>query len=1157
MYLNHYGRALRALRALSSKTLLGMRLTFVLLTLASLQVTEKGLSQKISLSEKNVPLENVLNQIERQTGLLFWYDHQKLDLSRNMVDIHIKNASLDEVLKLCLKDAGITYKIVEKNIILQKGTAPEQADAPLPDKPVKGKVTDEKGKALQGVSVQIKGAKKGTVTDADGYFTLNVNEGEELVFSMVGYKTYNMIASASRSVNIQLNPDAGNLEDVVIVGYGSQKQVNLTGAVATVKGDVLESRPITRLSQGLQGVIGNLNITTTTSGGDPSAKPSINIRGYTGLSSTGPPLVVIDGVPGGDINALNPNDIESISVLKDAASSSIYGSSAPYGVLMITTKTGKRNKPATVSYNNNLSWSQPINLPKMLNSLDFANLYNDAFVNAGRAPFFDDATIQRIKDYQAGKLKTETIKDPQSNNWYSWDKGNANNDFFKIYFRNWAPSQQHNINVSGGNASTTYYVGLGYTGKGGLYNYGDDKYKRYNIKSNLSTDINKWISFNLRGNFSRETYNTPNTYPGQTGGNYMHQIARKFPTVPLHNPDGGYSDASNVLLMSNGGRFTSTSDAALVTGEFVIKPLPGWDIVANYTFDGTYYNEKNHVKTVYITLPDGSLSPSGGTFPNSLSENYYNRDHQVINAYTSYEKRVKRNYFKVLGGYIRDLINYKSLSGSNTNLYSDNVPSLNLTYGSNFSSTDLLRQLATEGFFGRLNYNFDEKYLLELDGRYDATSRFLPSVRWQLYGGVSAGYNMHKEKFWRSIEPYVNTFKIRGSYGSQGDQSYFDDPSRLNYYPFYPALGVASPNGTNWLFGSSRQAYTTQPGLVDPSLTWAKPITMDIGVDAGFLNNRLSASFDWYSRKIEQYIGPSQALPAVLGTAAPVINNTQIETKGFELTINWSDKIGKLNYHIRGVLSDYTGKVLQYPNPTKLLSSTYYSGAKIGEIWGYVTEGLFKGTDEVSKAADQSYLYSRWTQGDVHYKDLNGDGKIDIGNNTVSNPGDRKVIGNNTPRYAYGFTLDAEWKGFDFSIFLQGIAKRDAWVGSNYFWGVVGDEWQSSPFTVHTNRWTTQNPNGYFPKYYMSGENGKNTQTQTRYLQNASYMRIKNLQLGYSLPRQTIQKLKLQRVRVYVSADNLATFTKLIKTMDPELSISDAKIYPLQRTLSAGLNVTF
>ncbi|MGV3604448.1 MAG: SusC/RagA family TonB-linked outer membrane protein [Dyadobacter fermentans] len=1038
---------------------------------------------------------------------------------------------------------------------------------------IDGTVRDKSG-PVAGASIVIKGSLTGTTSATDGSFRINAANGDVLTVSYIGFETVELKVHAQQQYNIVLKEADNLLSDVVVTGYATQKKENLTGAVAAISGKDLQNRPITNVAQALQGQMANLNVTTGSSGGAPDAKPNINIRGYTGLGSksgggvSGSPLIVLDGIPGGDLTTINPSDIESISILKDAAASAIYGSSAPYGVMLVTTKQGKKGARPSITYSNNLSWSQPIGLPKMINSVDFANIFNEAFVNSGRAAWYDAETLQRIKDYKEGRMKDETIKDPTpgvddwygSGNGYSHgagpNRGNGNNDWFKIFFKNWSASQQHNLGVSGGGESSRYYLGLGYLEKNGMYNFTDEKYKRITIRTNVSSDLTKWLTFNIRSSLSRGLNTTPATYPDATGGNLMHQIGRKLPTTPYRNPDGHYSDYSNIGLFTEGGKQKYTSDQVQITAETVVKPLPGWNITANYTLFGTSKNTENFNKTVYSYLPSGNKVVMFQTAPiNSLTKSSEVQDKHVINLFSTYEKSVGGHNFQVLGGYIRDLTNFKYQYATNSYLYSNDLPALNLTYNSTPSIGDNMRVLAVEGVFGRLNYNFKEKYLVEINGRYDASSRFLKSARWKLYPAVSVGYSISKEDFWKPLSHYVNTLKIRGSYGALGDQ-WGDNPNQDNYYPFYPSLGTNAPNSSTWIFGSGRQAYVTSPALINSSLTWASIKTFDLGIDATFFKDRLSASFDWYNRRADDFVGPAQALPAVLGAAVPQANNASMQTKGFELTLDWRDKVGNVNYFVKGVLSNSKARVVRYPNPTKLLSN-WYEGQQIGEIWGYETAGLFQTKEQVNTAPNQNAIDAvGWTPGDVQYKDLNGDGVITPGSSTAGDPGDRKVIGNSTPRFLYGLSVGADWKGFDVSLFVQGVGKRDSWISSNYFWGIIGGEWQSTLLTPNLDRYTPETPNGYFPKYYMTSQMNKNMQVQTRYLQNSAYMRVKNLQIGYSIPNALAKKLGLQRARLYVSTDNLATFTKLQKTIDPELSIGDSKIYPLQRTYSFGINLT-
>lgn len=1024
---------------------------------------------------------------------------------------------------------------------------------------VTGVITEaSNGAPLPGANVIVKGTKNGVVSDFEGKYSINVSkENTVLQFTYIGYKTIEVSVDGKSVINVALQEDLTSLEEVVIVGYGSQKKENLTGAVTQISSDVIKDRPISRLTDGLQGAIGNLNITSNTGGGSPNSIKNINIRGFTGIGRTDPPLFVIDGIQGGDINSLNPNDIESITVVKDAAASAVYGSSAPNGVIIIRTKKGGKGK-TTITYNSNFSFLTPIGVPKMLNSMQFATIYNQASLNAGKSPFFDAETMSRIEQYMNGTLKDETIANPNpgADEWYSWTKSNGNNNWFDIYLKDMSFSQQHSIGVSGGTSETPYYIGIGYNERNGMYKFGDDQYKRLNLKGNISTEVTNWLEVGLRTAYSRETYEAPESGGWRTGYNWFHNIARKHPNVALINPDGEYSDSSEVLFHRDGGKVQEYWDKPTLTGELIFKLAEGWDATMNYTYDATFSDQSSHVKTIYHKLPSGNLQTSGYTAPNRLTRFYRNSSNRVFNAFSTYTFNLKEDHnFKLLAGFVQESKNYKSLRGYNSNLYSDDIPSLSLAYGTSPSVSDAARRYTSQGVFGRLNYDYKGKYLLELVARHDGTSKFLKDVRWKTYPGVSAGWNVHKEDFWNENSTTFNTLKLRASYGSLGDQSIAG-----GYYPFYPNLGTSSPANTRWLFNNGREAAVYSPRLVDKRLTWVTNTTLDFGFDATFFDSRLTTTFDWYRKKAKDYIGPSETLPAVLGTNPPSANSVAYTTKGFELGIKWSDQIGDdFSYGLNFQLSDYQGTIDKYPNDKKFINRPYV-GAKMGDIWGYVTEGYY--TDEIvanNSHASQTKIGSDWGPGDIMYKDLDGDGEIFIGDNTADNSGDRKVIGNNTPRYSYSLLTDLKWKNFDLSLFLHGVGKRDVWIGSNYFWGMVGSEWQSSLFEEHLDRWSPENPNGYFPKSYFSGKDGQNRYTQTKYLQDASYLRIKNLQIGFTFPKEVYEKIGMSNFRIFTSIDNLATFSKLKKhsALDPELSIGNGKIYPLQRTYSFGLNVSF
>lgn len=1134
-----------------------MKFFAIFLFAACMQASATGYSQKITLAQNDVSLKKVFKEIEAQSGYHFFYKDKVLKQA-GKVSIHLSDATLEEVLDQCFKDLPLSYSIMDK-IVVVKEKKPSLNSIPALDaftvtplQIITGTVKDEKGGPLAGVSVVIKGTKKGTSTDTDGRFTIDAKNGDVLEFSMVGYKNRSMVVGSNFNVSIVMEIEAAVGNEVVIVGYGTQKKVDLTGAVSQVSGDRLQDRPITNISEGLQGVMANVNVTTTGSGGSPGASKSINIRGYTGLGSSASPLILIDGVPA-DINSVNPTDIESITVLKDAAASAIYGSRAPYGVILIKTKQGKKNQPFTLSVNSNFSYSQPIDVPEMANSLDFVNMMNEAVKNSGGNPIFTDEVIQRIKQYMADPKNTPVtvIQPNDSLHWQTWNGANANNDWFKVFLKKWSPSQQHDVSLNGGSDKITYFMGLGYIKKDGLYNYFNDSYNRYNARANVTAYVNKWMTLSLKTSYAQKNQSSP--YAGaDIGYNWFHQIPRRYPIIPVTDPNGHYLIDSYIPEIMNGGRNEDKQNDSWLTGEIRLTPAKGWEITGNYSYN--YYTGISSTTQLPYTYYLANNEPTQGGFISQLWKSNTASHYHTYNIFTSYEKNLGDHYFKGLVGYQQEYKSQESLSGHNSNLYNVDQPSLALTYGDNYSAGDNLWAWATEGLFMRFNYNFKEKYLFEFNARYDGSSLFPSNRRYNFFPSFSAGYNIAKENFW-PLEHSISTFKLRGSYGILGDVSTLLNQG--NYYPYQTTLSTVPPNNTNWIFGDGRAPYVQVGDLRDPDITWAKPSMLDFGIDIGALGERLQATFDWYRRKTTDLFGPAQAYPGSLGVSPPQKNNSSIQTKGFDLTVSWQDKVGKLGYNARFILSSYKGTVLSYPNPNGLISN-WYDGEDMGSIWGYTALGLFQSQSEIDKAAKQTKIYPNWYPGDVHYKDLNGDGQIDWGNSTLDNPGDRSVIGNSTPRFSYGFNFGLNWKNFDLDGFAQGIGKREFYTTSNYFWGITGNRWQVSILKTNLNRYTEETPNGYFPRYYMSGELNKNMQTNTRYLLNAAYFRMKSLQLGYTLPKTFTERAHISRLRVYVNAENLFTIAPGLNKkfqVDPEVLISDSKIYPIQRTFSLGANL--
>ena len=1012
------------------------------------------------------------------------------------------------------------------------------------DRVFSGKVTGSNGKELPGVSVMIKGSVSGTFTNDAGVFSIGtLNNADTLIFSTVGYQSLSRLANVGTFLTINMTPSEGSMEEVIVVGYGTQKRVNLTGAVAQVNGKVLSNRSLTNIGQGLQGVVGNLNIETTGDPGGPGTAARFNIRGQTSLNG-GEPFYVVDGIPANSINNINPADVESITILKDAASAAIYGARAAYGVILVTTKKGKKGEKVAVNYNNMASFSTPTRLPEMANSLQFAETYNASAANSGvSSPFGPDA-LERIKQYMAdpGSIPV-TIPNPGDPNFWDWNNANANVDWFKEFIKPWSFNQKHDLSVSGGGPSTTYYMSLGYLGQGGQLRYGDDKFDRMNVTSNVHTEPLKWLRLDLRMRYTRSVSDRPFPY-SDLAGNWFHLAGTRQPIWPVKNPDGQYSQISTIPYFTSGRSIGNSNDLWL-TGATEIEPVKNWKINMDYTWNTLSGGGSDHDAFVYAYAVDGSKYNIAHA-QNAISKNSTFNEYTSFNLYSTYENDFGKHYLKVLVGQQAELSRFNTLYGSRLNLITDAIPTMGVATGTQ-SASEALSHWATAGTFGRLTYNFDEKYLFEVNARYDGTSKFPEHNRFGLFPSVSAGYNIAKENFW-PLKDVFSEFKLRGSYGSLGNQS-VPNYLYLASVPIYSNLG--------YIFSSQRPNYLGSPGLVSSDLTWEIAKTLDFGLDATLLDNRLNFSFDWYTRKTLDMFGPAEALPSTLGAAIPQMNNADLATKGIELAISWRDRFSNgLAYNVSLVLSDNKTRISRYNNPTKLLS-TYYEGFMVGEIWGLGSEGLIQTQKQLDEMPDQSILYGQWNLGDLLYKDIDGDNKITVGTNTLDDHGDLQLSGNTSPRYSFGVNAGFNWKGFDFNMFWQGIAKRDVWLNGTLFYGLLGG-YGSAVWKNTMDYWTPENTGAYWPRPYYTGEINKNRYPSSDYLQNAAYLRLKNVQLGYSIPPAVLSAIKIHQVRIFITGENLLTFTGINKNFDPEViggGWGSGKMYPLMKTLTAGLNI--
>lgn len=1157
-----------------TKIFMVMKFVVFLMTLACLQASATGYAQQVTLSEKNISIKKVFTAIQKQTKYIIWYEDEVLRGTHN-IDISLDHATLQQALTECFKGQPIAYTIVDKTIVVQKSTAQAPVIQAV-NVTVKGQVSDENGLPLPGVTVKLKGSSISMATDSKGNYALSVPDAHgTLTFSFIGYQTSEVEINGRAEINVQLTLRKSDLSEVVVVAFGTQKKVDLTGAVDQVSGKDLQNRPVPNVGSALQGVMAGLNVTTNYGGGAPGSAKTINVRGFTGFhidgngnyqTDTGGPLILVDGVET-DINSINVNDIENVSLLKDAASAAVYGSRAPNGVLLITTKQGKKNQPARFSYSNNFSYAKPLNVPQMSNSLIFANTMNEAFANAGQPPLFTDDAISRITTYvqNPGSIPN-TIPVAGSNQWASYDPvfGNANNDWFKIYLKKTSASQQHNFSVDGGSDKITYFVGFGATNQNGLFNYFNDSYKRNNLRANLTADINKYITFSVKTAFSQENNLSPYNGGSNTGGNFFHQIARLWPNLALVDPNGGYDPTSYVPQIQQGGSNKSRTNNSRIGGDIIIKPLPGWNITGQYTYNYQSYNQTSTVLPYYYSTP-GNPQTLSNTI-SSVAQNYGLTSYYNYNYFTSYEKQIGGHYFKVLVGQQTEQKTYSNLYGYNQYLYSTSLPSLALTSGTTPIVTDGANGIngvppyswATHSSIGRFNYNYKEKYLLEGNASYMGTSLFPQNTRYHWFTSVSAGWNVSKESFFEPLRNHISNLKFRASYGGLGDITSL--LTQNTFYPYLSNLRVSQANNSQWIFTPSnggRLPSVSNPGnLPSPTITWAKPSMLDIGIDVDFLTD-FSLTADWYNRKVKDQFAPSTTPPATLGIAAPTVNAAASTTKGWDATLSWKHQFNQVRVMVRANMGHYSGKITKYDGNSANLINQPYVGEPMGAIWGFKTVGKFQTQAQVNNSPDQTAINgSGYKPGDIQYADLNGDGKITYGKNTVGDPGDRAIIGNTTPKYLYGFNANVGWKGIDVAIFIQGQGHTDYAPGNNYFWGVTS-QYQSTVTPKMADRWTPTNTGGYFPRLDINNGPGKNQITQSGYLLNAAYMRLKNVQLGYTIPDRFTQKFHIYGVRLYGSVDNVATITGVFKHqyVDPELLQSDEKIYPLQRTYSFGLQM--
>lgn len=1036
----------------------------------------------------------------------------------------------------------------------------------------KGVVKDNQGETVIGASVVVKGSTNGTITGLDGDFTLdNVKRGDVIQISYIGYVSQEVVWQGT-PLNITLKEDSQTLEEVVVVGFGSQKKANLTGSVSQVKmDDVLGERPVTNVKNALQGSMPGLMVS---GGASPGEAKSFNIRGTVSINGMNP-LVLIDNVEG-DIDLLNPEDIESVTVLKDAASSAIYGARAAAGVILITTKKAKKGEKFNLNYNANFGFQTSINSPKQASLDEYLRAYQAA--GFSETYYAGNGSVSKWREYLAGYKENPAAYPTVGDGIYIGEDGAPyylnDKDVYKA-FQETSFMQTHNLTANGGTEKLRYRLSAGLTKEDGPLIESKDTYMRKNISSFISADITDWLTQEADFRYTVADRSEPmgsgdgiycmnhiSFYPsGMMPGSVNTSVGKDLPLITPENQ-----------IRYNNPYLTDTDNTRIYL-RTIMRPIKGLELVGEYTYD-----RKNWQKSYYAKKWEYTTEQLGSN--NSVTSDYLfksedHEDYNALNLYGTYNFSIKEDHmFKVMAGFNQERKQNSWISVQTHDMIAPSAPSFTSATGKIIPQNSY-SDYAIRGGFYRINYNYKDRYLFEANGRYDGSSKFPKDDRFGFFPSFSVGWNIARESWMEKALDYVSDLKLRASWGQIGNQN-------IGNYGYYSTMQPVG-NSNYWLKDGEFITYISTPGLVSNSFTWETVETLDIGFDASMFNSRLQVTFDWYQRTTRDMLIAGIQLPAVVGTSAPMRNAADMRTRGWEIAVNWRDQIGDWKYNVGFNLYDYKSKITKYSNnEDKLLSQNYYEGKTLGEIWGYVSDGFYTiddfdgpGTWQLKDGVASLDGYNP-RPGDEKFVNLNDDrgtNEINSGLNTVDSPGDQKVIGNSTPRYNFGVNLGVSYKGFSLSAILQGTAKRDVWIGGMSLFPFGGsakayypvfynqtDYWEpmgscDGQYTENDREyWVAKNPDASLYRLYSNMQNhGSNQRASTKYLQNGAYMRLKNITLAYTFPKALISKVSLSALKVFVSAENLATISSLPKGYDPErLSWG----YPFYRTLSFGLNVT-
>ena len=1108
-----------------------------------------------------------------------------LHLKRVLINSSFLLLSVSSMPALAMGNHTVEMNQVNRNEVLQNG------------KTIRGIVEDTAG-PIAGANIVLKGSTIGVISDADGRFVLeNVPNNAILVVSFMGYVPQEIKVGNQTSLKISLVEDNQVLDEVVVVGYGTQKRVNLTGAVTQVTSKEMENRPVSKVTQMLQGVMPNVNISFSTA--QPGAGGSVQVRGR-GSVNGGEPLILIDGVPG-DINRINPNDVESVSVLKDAAASAIYGARGAFGVILVTTKNAKSGK-INITYNGFVATAKPTVSTDFITTGYESVMLNDEAFRRTTGNTYTRYTEEDYAELEARRYdKVENparpwvvVKNVKGKDIYNYY---GNWDWWDFLYKDNQTSQSHNISLSGGDEKFNFLISGNYYAQDGIMKVNTDKFKSYTFHSKINAQLFPFLKVYNNTQYYDQTYR----YTGREGGaniNFLNTTVHSLPCYAPINPDGTFTyntlknnysigDGMNAMLLDgkNGGskgvhEFRTTFGGVLDLGKYV-------KLNADYTYQFYMADDWYRAAVVQYSIQPGVLQDVPNYNVDQYKKTNWFDPMHVFNTYLNYNQSFGKHSVGATVGVNYETKRHSRLYASRKNLISESLNDLNLGTG-DMEVGGGQYQYVLFGTFFRANYNYDERYLVEFNGRYDGTSRYKKGYRYGFFPSASAAWRVSEEAFFEGWKDKINNLKVRLSYGTLGNQLMGSSSTSSNYYPYISMMGMSL---SSWLINGQKSQNVSSPNPIIDNLTWEKATTTNVGLDLSFLAGRLNFTGDYYVRNTTDMLIPGETLPSVFGATSPKQNAGDMRTKGYELSLSWNDQFnlaGKpFKYGISFGLGDATSEITKFatestmsnPNydPLNAKITDYYVGKKYGEIWGYRIDGYFKSDEEAANwKIDQTQVNSQikkspgeWGHlraGDLKFVDLNHDGKITPGLGTLKDPGDKEVIGNSEPRYNYNFSLNASWNGIDLSALFQGIGRRDWYPASNAdkFWGPFSRPYFSFiPEDFTSKLWSEENPDSYFPvlRGYTALNGGACLNTPNdKYIQNIGYLRLKNLVIGYTLPKTWTQKAYIQNLRVYLSGENLITWTPFeTKYIDPEQPIADSngRSYPLSKTFSVGLDITF